>query len=38
MFFRLTDLDNKPIINRGKVWGGINWKFGIDMYTPLYLK
>ena len=23
---------------RGKVGGGINWQFGIDIYTLLYLK
>ena len=23
---------------RGKVWGGINWAFGISRYTLLYIK
>ena len=24
--------------SRERVGGGINWEFGIDVYTPLYLK
>ena len=23
---------------KGKCWGGINWKFGINIYTLLYIK
>ena len=26
------------LYQRGKVGGGINWMFGIDIYTLLYLK
>ena len=36
---RLTDLENELMVTRGKRGGGgINWEFGIDMYTLLYLK
>ena len=36
---RLTDLEKKlKGYQRGKVGGGINWEFGTDMYTLLYLK
>ena len=38
-FFRLTDLENKLMVTKGERWGGgINWEFGTDMYTLLYLK
>ena len=31
---RLTDLENELMVTRGKRGGGgINWEFGIDMYT-----
>ena len=33
-----TDLENEPMITGEKVWGEIDWEFGIDMYTLLYLK
>ena len=35
-----TDLENKHIwLPKGKLEGGaINWEFGIDIYTLLYLK
>ena len=35
----LTDLENELMVTRweGRV-GGINWEFGIDIYTLLYLK
>ena len=37
---RLTDLENEFMVTRGKGgWGrGIDWEFGIDMYTLLYFK
>ena len=34
---RLTDLQNKSIVSRGK-GRGEDWEFGIDMNTLLYLK
>ena len=39
MFFRLTDLENELMVTGGKgSGGGMDWDFGIDMYTLLYLK
>ena len=36
---RPTDLENELMVTRGEGWGrGIDWEFGIDMYTLLYLK
>ena len=36
---RVTDVENKIMVTRGeRGGGGINWEFGIDMYTLLYLK
>ena len=36
---RLTDLVNELMVTGGKGGGGgIDWEFGIDMYTLLYLK
>ena len=36
---RLTDLENKLTVTSGEGRGGrIDWEFGIDMYTLLYLK
>ena len=33
------DLENELMVTRGeKAGGGIDWEFGIDMYTLLYLK
>ena len=35
----LTDLENELMVTRGEgLGGGIDWEFGIDMYTLLYLK
>ena len=36
---RLTDIENKTNYGyqRGR-WGGINWEFGINRYTLLYMK
>ena len=37
--YRLTDLENEFMVTRGEGWGkGIDWEFGMDMYTLLYLK
>ena len=34
---RLTDLQNEPVATRDEVWArGIDWEFGIDMYTLLF--
>ena len=30
---RVTDVENKFMVTRGKGWGGINWKVEIDIYT-----
>ena len=36
---RLTDLENELMVTRGEgSGGGVDWEFGIDMYTLLYLK
>ena len=36
---RLTDLENGLMVTRVEgLGGGIDWEFGIDMYTLLYLK
>ena len=36
---RLTDLENKLMVTKGEGWGeGIDWGFGTDTYTLLYLK
>ena len=35
---RLTDLENELMVTGGKGGRGIDWEFGIDMYTLLYLK
>ena len=36
---RLTALENKLMVTRGEAWwGGIDWEFGIDMYTLIHLK
>ena len=35
---RLTDFENKPVLPNGKVGGGINYEFGINIYTLLYIK
>ena len=32
------DVENKFIVIRGKRGRGINWEFGIDIYTLLYMK
>ena len=36
---RHTDLENELMVtSRERLGGGIDWEFGIDMYTLLYLK
>ena len=36
---RLTDIENKLMVTNGKRKGeGINWEFGIKIYTLLYIK
>ena len=36
---RLTDLENKLMVTKGERRGqGINWEFGINIYTLLYIK
>ena len=35
---RLTDIENKLMIIKGERGEGINLKFGINMYTLLYIK
>ena len=36
---RLTDIENKLMVTRGeRDGGGINWEFGINRYTLLYIK
>ena len=33
-FSRVIDIENKPIVAKGKVeGGGINWEIGVDIYT-----
>jgi len=34
---RLTDTENTFMVNKGR-GGGIDWEFGINTYTPLYIK
>ena len=34
---RVTDVENKLMVTRGWVEGGINWETGIDLYTLLYM-
>ena len=35
---RVTDLENKLMVTRGEgLGGGIDWEFGIDMYTQCYV-
>ena len=35
----VTELENELMVTKGDGWGsGIDWEFGIDMYTLLYLK
>ena len=36
LFIKQTDLEKELMVTGGK--GGIDWEFGIDMYTILYLK
>ena len=34
-----TETENELMVTRGEVgWGRLDWEFGIDMYTLLYLK
>ena len=34
-----SDLENELMVSRQEEWeGGIDWEFGMDMYTLLYLK
>ena len=36
---RLTDIENKLMVIKGeRLGGGINWEFGIDIYSVLYIK
>ena len=35
---RLTDLENKLMVPRGRMGEGLVVEFGVDMYTWLYLK
>ena len=35
---RLTDLEDKPMVTRGRVGRGVDWEFGMDMHTLLLLK
>ena len=36
---QIHNLENELMVTRGEwLGGGIDWKFGIDMYTLLYLK
>ena len=34
----LTDIENKLMVTKGERGGGINWEFGINIYTLLYIK
>ena len=34
---RLTDIENKLMVTKGESGGGINWEFGINCYTLLYI-
>ena len=33
-----TNTGNKLSLPKGKRWGGINYEFGINLYTLLYIK
>ena len=35
---RFTDVENKLSVTKGKGTGGMNWEFGPDIYTLLYIK
>ena len=38
---RLTELENRFMVTKGEkagAGGGINWKFGINIHTLLYIK
>ena len=35
---RVTDVENKLIVTRGKGGVGINCKIGVDIHTLLYIK
>ena len=35
---RVTNVENKLTVTKGKGGGGINWEIGIDKYTLLYVK
>ena len=35
---RLTDLENKLMVTKRESGEGINWEFGINRYTLLYVK
>ena len=35
---RFTDLENEVMVNRREGKGGIDWEFGINIYTLLCLK
>ena len=35
---RLTGIENKLIVTKGEEGGGINWEYGINIYTLLYIK
>ena len=35
---RVTDVENKSMVTRGRIGGRINWKIETDIYTLLYMK
>ena len=35
---RVTDVENKLMVTKGEMGGGINWEIGIDIYTLLYIE
>ena len=35
---RVTDVENKLMVTKGKRRGGINWEIGMDIYTQLYVE
>ena len=35
---KLTDIENKVMVTKREVGGGINWELGIDIYTVLHIK
>ena len=35
---KLTDIENKFMVTKVEKRGGINWEFGINRYTLLYIK